>query len=186
VIVTIGFTDRMFNGCTRCDDAVIDREKGPGCAGGDGTTSVTSTVCWFCPVAFPRTVNVKVPVAAAPPTLIVTLLDVSPWLTCCGTNPAVTPVGSPTVVNETPPANPPVRITPIEKVPVPFLDTVNGDPVTVMVKPPAGGGGGFVVPPSPPPPHPIAANALITATHTLGRTPVPATFTELAIMPPLP
>jgi hypothetical protein len=109
-----------------------------------------STVCWFWPAASPRTVRVNVPAAAAPPTLMVAMLEATPGPTCGGANPTVTPVGSATAVSDTETVKVPVRATVMLTLPVPLRAIDIGAPVAVSEKlPPAGGG--LVLPPLPPP-----------------------------------
>jgi len=160
-MVTTGNQGSWLDGYTRNDVALTDSVKGPVCAGGAVIVSVTVNVCMVWPTLVPCTVKVVVPVAAAPPTLTVMVLDEVVASTWGGLNPTVTQVGSDVASNDTEPVKPPDRVIVTERLLFALRAMVSEVPEAAMTNPPpVGGGGGEVVPPSPPPPpHPRAKAA---------------------------
>jgi hypothetical protein len=155
----------------RKEVALMDIVNGPVCAGGAVIVSVTLSDCIDWPGEVPCTVNVVVPVAAAPPTLTVIELDAVVASTCGGLNAAVTPVGNPVARSDTEPLKPPVLAMVMERLLLPLRAIDSDAPDADMTKPPLAGGGGDVVPPSslPPPPQPVARiSARLTVHRRLG------------------
>jgi hypothetical protein len=136
LMVTTGNQGSWLDGYTRNDVALTDSVKGPVCAGGAVIVSVTFNVCMVWPTLVPCTVKVVVPVAAAPPTLTVMVLDEVVASTWGGLNPTVTPVGSDVASNDTEPVKPPDRVIVTERLLFALRAMVSEDPEAAITNPP--------------------------------------------------